>query len=536
MTDRQKRKLLRNIISIIYCFLQLVIVVVAIKGATHALEKVCQSETEEVLAEEHVISTEEKEMVENEKDDGLVVCVDAGHGGKDDGTDYKSRLEKNDCLNLALALQSYLESQGATVVMTRTDDTFLKLSERCDVANNANADYMIALHRNKGEGAGIENWIYTDANDETTAFAENINAGLVAVGVQRDRGVKKGTQKGTGSNYYINNHSHMPSCILELGFINSSVDNQLYDEHLNDYAKAIGDAIITTYTTFGGQVVAGNITQGEPDASNVTSDSAATQDGEDADSANPTDAADASAGETLNNPVIENVASLDGTCQNWGQGSQVDEQNRPIASVSFQEKYSSYSAAFIGDGDHTIYLTFDEGYEYGQSSSILNTLKEKNVQAVFFITEPYAKAEPDLVHRMIDEGHEVGNHSVTHPANGLPSESLDAQKEEIMGNDAYVKEQFGYQMKLFRFPAGKFSDQSLAIVNNCNYKSVFWSFAYVDYDVNNQPDQAQSLQKLKDKLHPGAIYLLHAESETNAAILGDFIDAARAAGYEFKLL
>lgn len=105
-----------------------------------------------------------------------------------------------------------------------------------------------------------------------------------------------------------------------------------------------------------------------------------------------------------------------------------------------------------------------------------------------------------------------------------------------MGNHAYVKENFDYEMRLFRYPAGKFSEQSLALVNNCNYTSVFWSFAYLDYDVNNQPDTKESLQKLKDKLHPGAIYLLHAESETNAKILGDFIDAASGQGYTFGTL
>lgn len=519
LTNRQKKKLLRNIISIVYCCLQLAIVIVAIKGVTHVLGKFIKTDIVEALIQEQDISTDEKEIIEGEKDDGLVVCVDAGHGGKDDGSDYKKRLEKDDNLNLALALQSYLESQGATVVMTRTDDTFLKLSERCEIANNANADYLVALHRNKGDGCGIENWIYSGENEQTQALAENINAGLVAVGVQKDRGVKKGTQKSAATNYYINNHSHMPSCILELGFINSEVDNQLYDEHLNDYAKAIGDAIIATYTSFGGQMQTASDSTDENQAADTEE----------------TGTEDVST-ETINNPVIASVESLDATCQNWGQGSQVDEQNRPVAALSFQEKYKDYSVAFIGEGEHTIYLTFDEGYEYGQTPSILDTLKEKNVHATFFVTEPYAKAEPELVQRMIDEGHELGNHSVTHPADGLPSKSLDEQKEEVMGNDAYIKEQFGYQMRLFRFPAGKFSDQSLAIVNNCNYKSVFWSFAYVDYDVNNQPDQAASLQKLKDKMHPGAIYLLHAESATNAAILGDFIDAARAAGYEFGSL
>ena len=158
------------------------------------------------------------------------------------------------------------------------------------------------------------------------------------------------------------------------------------------------------------------------------------------------------------------------------------------------------------------------------------------MQAVFFVTEPYAKSEPELVQRMIDEGHVVGNHSVTHPSAGIPSLSMEEQQEEIMGNHQYIKDNFGYEMDVFRYPAGKFSEQSLAIVNNCGYKSIFWSFAYMDYDVENQPDEAESLEKMTERLHPGAVYLLHAESKTNAAVLGDFIDAAREQGYTFKVI
>lgn len=219
----------------------------------------------------------------------------------------------------------------------------------------------------------------------------------------------------------------------------------------------------------------------------------------------------------------------------WGQGVNFDDLNRPVGSLNYQDKYGTYQAYFIGDSKPVIYLTFDEGYEYGCTEEILDILKEKNVKAVFFVTLPYAKGNPELVRRMIDEGHQVGNHSVTHPSAGLPSQTIEQQKEEIMGCHNYVKENFGYEMHLFRYPAGKFSEQSLAIVNNCNYKSVFWSFAYLDYDVNNQPDETESLQKLVDRLHPGAIYLLHAQSVTNTHILGSFIDRAREKGYSFEL-
>lgn len=231
---------------------------------------------------------------------------------------------------------------------------------------------------------------------------------------------------------------------------------------------------------------------------------------------------------------IPNVESLDTTSYGWGQGVQFDEYNRPISAVQYQETYGKYNANFIGENRPVIYLTFDEGYEYGCTERILDTLKEKGVHAVFFVTQPYAEDNPQLIQRMIDEGHTVGNHSVTHPSKGLPSQTMEQQQQEVMGCHQYVLDHFGYTMHLFRYPTGAFSEQSLAIVNNCNYKSVFWSFAYLDYDVNNQPDQTQSLQKLVDRMHLGAIYLLHAESETNTAILGSFIDQAKAAGYSLE--
>lgn len=241
-------------------------------------------------------------------------------------------------------------------------------------------------------------------------------------------------------------------------------------------------------------------------------------------------------GFVLENEQID-LNGLDNTCLDWGQGGDLDEYNRPAGCMQYQEKYGMYNAFFIKDEPErkVIYLTLDEGYEYGCSERILNTLKEKNVHAVFFVTKPYAEDNPELVQRMINEGHEVGNHSVTHPSAGLPSQDIETQTYEINENHRYIKEQFGYDMHLFRYPAGKFSQQSVALINNLNYKSVFWSFAYLDYDVENQPDPAESLQKIMSKLHPGAIYLLHAESETNTQILGDFIDQARAQGYEFKV-
>lgn len=227
------------------------------------------------------------------------------------------------------------------------------------------------------------------------------------------------------------------------------------------------------------------------------------------------------------------LAGIDNTSRGWGQGTNYDDKNRPLGAVNAQQRYGSYNALFLAEESPVIYLTIDEGYENGYTAKILDVLKEKKCPAVFFVTMDYVKQNPALIQRMIDEGHVVGNHSVTHPAAGLPSQSLETQVEELMALHRYIKEQFDYDMYLFRYPAGIHSDQSLALVQQLGYRSVFWSFAYRDWIVDDQPTQTAALQKVTERLHPGAIYLLHAVSSTNAAIMGDFIDNARSQGYVF---
>lgn len=227
------------------------------------------------------------------------------------------------------------------------------------------------------------------------------------------------------------------------------------------------------------------------------------------------------------------LSGLSNEVKSWGPGTNVDEANRPTGATMYQNSYGQYSADFIRENSNKIYLTLDEGYENGYTSVILDVLKEKQVSAVFFVTMPYVKEQPELVQRMIDEGHVVGAHSVTHPSDGMPSLTLEQQLSELRDLHEYVKETFGYEMYLFRYPAGIFSEQSLALVQATGYRSVFWSFAYRDWVTDDQPDPAEALNKVVSRLHPGAIYLLHAVSSTNAQIMGDFIDQARAAGYEF---
>ena len=215
----------------------------------------------------------------------------------------------------------------------------------------------------------------------------------------------------------------------------------------------------------------------------------------------------------------------------WGAGVLVDEQNRTTEPQLHQEEYGQYGAYFIAPADcGKFYLTFDEGYENGFTPQILDVLKEKGVRAVFFVTGDFVRTQPELVQRMIDEGHVVGNHTNRHKnPTQVPLEEAAADIREL--HEA-VEERFGYTMSLYRPPEGAFSEQTLAMVQQMGYTTCLWSFAYKDYDVNDQPDVETAYARTTKFIHEGAIYLLHAVSETNAAILGDLIDEVRARGLE----
>ena len=222
------------------------------------------------------------------------------------------------------------------------------------------------------------------------------------------------------------------------------------------------------------------------------------------------------------------LEAMDNTKYGWGQGYNVDSLNRPTSCTSWQNKYGKYGAIYIMPETDAAYLTFDLGYEYGCTGKILDTLNEKGVKGTFFITMYYAKSAPDMVRRMVDEGHIVANHSVNHKS--MPGLSVAEMEQEIMELHNYIKENFGYEMFLFRPPMGEHSVRSLAAAQNLGYKSVLWSYTYLDYDVNNQKPEAQALELCTKNAHKGAVYLLHGVSTTNAAILGDLIDYLNASG------
>ena len=184
--------------------------------------------------------------------------------------------------------------------------------------------------------------------------------------------------------------------------------------------------------------------------------------------------------------------------------------------------------------EKVLYLTFDCGYENGYTSRILDVLKEKGVTAAFFCTLPQVRDNKELISRMINEGHIVGNHSVNHP--DFSSLSAEEIISEVGDFDNYMRENFGYSSLYFRYPQGKYSERSTAVLNDLGFKCVFWSLAYADWDLDNQKGALHAYETVLARLHPGAVILLHSVSPDNAEALSDIIDAAVSRGYIFRSL
>ena len=205
--------------------------------------------------------------------------------------------------------------------------------------------------------------------------------------------------------------------------------------------------------------------------------------------------------------------------------------------VKFQDTFDEYYAVTLDrvSEEKVLYLTFDCGYEHDNlTADILDTLKEKKVPATFFCTLDHIKTEPELISRMINEGHIVGNHSATHP--NFAQISRDKMAEEIETTENYLRENFGYCARYFRFPAGEYTESALDLIASLGYVSVFWSVAYDDWNTDSIKGKDYAVETVMSRLHDGAIILLHSVSHDNAEALGEIIDRARAEGYEFRSL
>ncbi|MGE4284939.1 MAG: delta-lactam-biosynthetic de-N-acetylase, partial [Clostridia bacterium] len=245
-------------------------------------------------------------------------------------------------------------------------------------------------------------------------------------------------------------------------------------------------------------------------------------------------------------PVVEPVVEPD-TKKVTGEFSKIDNKKYgwwyrrnkdkpPTIDSQYDQMLKKYDGIFRHNTEEKVlYLTFDEGYENGYTPKILDVLKENQTPAAFFITGPYLKQQSDLVKRMIEEGHIVGNHTINHPS--MP-EILEDEKleEEILGLERPYYEMFQKNMEYIRPPKGEYSERTLALTQSLGYKTVFWSFHYLDYDVKNQKGADYAYNEVMSRLHSGSVLLLHAVSKDNTEALDRIIKDAKAQGYEFKSL
>ncbi len=218
---------------------------------------------------------------------------------------------------------------------------------------------------------------------------------------------------------------------------------------------------------------------------------------------------------------------------NWGLSFR-QEGRAPIGPASV-ETLKGYDAVYLGDTNQkVIYLTFDAGYENGCTGKILDALKAHHVPATFFLVGNYVETNPDLVRRMVDEGHIIGNHTMHHYNMSKISDRA-AFEKELKDLEALCKDKTGLEMsKFYRPPQGIYSEDNLRMAKEMGYKTVFWSLAYVDWNQDAQPTKEQAFAKLLPRIHPGAVVLLHSTSSTNADILDELLSKWEEMGYTFR--
>lgn len=219
----------------------------------------------------------------------------------------------------------------------------------------------------------------------------------------------------------------------------------------------------------------------------------------------------------------------------WGLSFR--QEGAPPIGNAGQDQLRRYDAAYLGDTTQKVlYLTFDAGYENGCTEQILDTLKAHRVSAAFFLVGNYIERNADLVRRMVEEGHLVGNHTLHHYDMSRIG-NTQAFRKELQGLEDLFRETTGQELpKYYRPPQGIYSEENLTMAKELGYRTVFWSLAYVDWKNDDQPDPDASLSKLLRRTHNGAVVLLHSTSRTNAKILDALLTGWEKAGYRFGTL
>lgn len=217
---------------------------------------------------------------------------------------------------------------------------------------------------------------------------------------------------------------------------------------------------------------------------------------------------------------------------NWGLSFQ--QEGKPPVGNADSSFLAQYQALYCEQTEEKrLYLTFDAGFENGNTEKILDALKKHNVKATFFLVGNYFETQPELVKRMVAEGHTVGNHTYSHPDMSKISNE-ESFRAELQKNETAYREITGQDMKkIYRPPQGKFCRGNLEMANAMGYKTVFWSLAYVDWYENDQPTKEEAFGKLLPRIHPGAVVLLHSTSKTNGDILDELLTKWGEMGYTF---
>lgn len=230
--------------------------------------------------------------------------------------------------------------------------------------------------------------------------------------------------------------------------------------------------------------------------------------------------------------MADNAASQ---AQNWGLGFGA-EGSQPTGNATAEE-LKKYNAYYVGDKEEKVlYLTFDCGYENGNTEPILDALKKHQAVGTFFVVGHFLESAPEIAKRMAQEGHTVGNHTYHHPDMSAIS-SLESFRKEVEDVEALYQEITGKEMaKYYRPPQGKYSAENLKMAQELGYSTFFWSLAYVDWNVDSQPTREQAFDKLLTRIHPGAIVLLHSTSKTNGEILDELLTKWEEMGYRFAPL
>lgn len=219
----------------------------------------------------------------------------------------------------------------------------------------------------------------------------------------------------------------------------------------------------------------------------------------------------------------------------WGLSFR-QEGSAPVGTAGM-EQLRQYDAAYLGDTrEKVLYLTFDAGYENGCTEQVLDTLKKHQVNAAFFLVGNYIERNADLVRRMVEEGHIVGNHTMHHYDMSKLSQK-ETFSRELTDLEELFRQTTGKELpKFYRPPQGVYSQENLKMAKELGYKTVFWSLAYVDWLNDKQPTREEAFRKLLPRTHNGAVVLLHSTSQTNAKILDTLLTRWEEAGYTFGTL